>query len=122
MKVRIKGNFVRYRLSKTEVQRIAERGSIVEQTFISPKHIFSYALIAKDGISSLEAEYIDNKLTLFIPKQDAKEWYSNTKVGYRATVKVDAENILVLLIEKDFQCLDETEEDQSDNFANPLRK
>jgi len=34
-------------------------------------------------------------------------------------MKINDDQSLYLLIEKDFKCLDETTEDQSDNFENP---
>ena len=64
----------------------------------------------------------DGNLIIFLPKENAQNWFTNSKVGYRSTVKIDEKNILVLLVEKDFQCLDETEEDQSNNYPNPIAK
>lgn len=120
MKVRIKGNFVRYRLSKSEVELLSTCGVIDEKTFFKNNQLFSYSLQSKDGISNLDADFINGHITIYIPTEDAKSWVNNNKVGYRHTIEIDEKNILVLLIEKDFQCLDETIEDQSDNYPNPI--
>lgn len=119
MKVRIKGNFVRYRLSKSEVEKISTTGSLEESTHFGGDHVFTYALISKEGISDLEADFVNSKLSVYIPTAHAASWFTNNKVGYKTTIRVDENITLDLLIEKDFQCLDEVVEDQSDNYPNP---
>ena len=122
MKVRIKGNFIRYRLSKSEVEDLSLTGIVKETTCLGVNNFFTYSLVSKDGIENLEANFMDGNLIIFLPKENAQNWFTNSKVGYRSTVKIDEKNILVLLVEKDFQCLDETEEDQSNNYPNPIAK
>ena len=122
MKMRIKGNFIRYRLTKTEVQQLSESGVVSEKTFFSKNNILTYTLKTKTDVIDLQVEFNNADITIFINSLIAKEWNNNQKVGYRGTVSIDERenNVLVLLVEKDFQCLDETEEDQSDNYPNPL--
>jgi hypothetical protein len=52
-----------------------------------------------------------------MPADMANEWVATEKVGFEST-----DNELYLLIEKDFKCLDDVAEDQSDNYPNPLKK
>jgi len=40
-------------------------------------------------------------------------------VGFNAKMPVAENGSLYLLLEKDFVCLDETTEDQNDNYENP---
>lgn len=54
---------------------------------------------------------------MFVPAFMAEEWVTTDCVGYE---KCDGP--LYLLIEKDFKCLDNVAEDQSDNYPNPLSK
>ena len=122
MKVRIKGNFIRYRLSKSEVEALSLTGVVKETTCFGINNLFTYSLESKDGIENLEANFMNGNLIIFLPKEYSHSWFTNSKVGYRSTVKIDEKNILVLLVEKDFQCLDETEEDQSNNYPNPIAK
>jgi len=122
MKVRIKGNFVRYRLSKIDVELLSSCGVVEEKTCFKNNQLFSYSLRSKEEIKNLDADFNNGHLTIYIPAEDAKNWVNNKKVGYRNTINIDIKNILVLLIEKDFQCLDETEEDQSDNYPNPIAR
>lgn len=113
MKIRIKDNTVRFRLVKKEVKQLSELGWVEEKTEFSEKDLF-YRLESKDGIDELQAQFIGDKITLFIPSQEAKIWYDTDQITY-----INNFEKLLLLIEKDFVCLDHTDEDQSDNYANP---
>jgi hypothetical protein len=113
MKIRIKGNTVRYRLSKSEVKQLMEKGYVEEET-IFPTNTFSYKLLAKKEIECLEAEFLYHTITMFIPDIEAKSWYDSDQITYKNTY----EN-LTLILEKDFVCLDHSDEDQTDNYQNP---
>jgi hypothetical protein len=118
MKIRIKDNSVRYRLTKTEVKQLAETGSIFAETnFVEAK--LTYSLVAKDDLLELDASFINNTICLYIPKTTAEKWYSNDVITYKNDVVLPNGITLKLLLEKDFVCLDHTDEDQSDNYENP---
>ena len=118
MKLRIKGNSIRFRLTKSEVDYFAQTFLIEEQTnFVN--NTFTYSIKAYDQ-DTLSAAFESNKITVFLPKGIAKEWVSTQIVGCRGEMEIGNGKKLYLLIEKDFKCLDETVEDQSDNFENPL--
>lgn len=119
MKIRIKGNFVRYRLTQSEVKMLAETGYLEEETHFGAGQKFGYALAAKVGISGLQASFENGKITMFIPADFAKNWFGEERVGFENEVEVAAGVSLKLLLEKDFVCLDDSEEDQSDNYPNP---
>ncbi len=118
MKIRIRGNSVRLRLTKTEVEQFGTEGYIEEQTqFITAS--LTYALkITEDA--DMTAGLKDNKVTVYLPEAKAKEWVETQKVGFDAIMPLADGNELYLLLEKDFKCLDNTNEDQSDNYENPL--
>ncbi|ASU35001.1 hypothetical protein MuYL_3116 [Mucilaginibacter xinganensis] len=63
----------------------------------------------------LSATFNNNTITLFVPKKMISELEHTDRVGFDNT---DGE--LYLLVEKDFTCLDNVAEDQSDNYPNPL--
>lgn len=113
MKIRIKGNSLRYRLTKSDIAGLAETGYLQEQTNF-PGRSFVYLIKATDG-DALAAEFVDNAITLFIPKPMVAELIHTDKVGFD-----NKSSPLYLLVEKDFTCLDNVEEDQSDNYPNPL--
>ncbi len=118
MKIRIKGNSIRYRLSKSEVAKLAETGYLEEQTLF-PKNKFVYALRVSDSQQNLKADFTDNKISLFIPESFVNDWPNNSTVGIDTRITLTETDTLYLLVEKDFICLDETTEDQTDNYENP---
>jgi hypothetical protein len=113
MKIRIKGNSLRYRLTKSDVSHFEEQGYLEEHTRFAGQTLI-YALQRNTG-NNLSATFKGNKITLFMPDILSAEWTSTDTVGFE-----NYENELFLLIEKDFKCLDNVAEDQSDNYPNPL--
>lgn len=119
MKLRIKGNSVRLRLTKTEVDRISsEDGYLEEQTSFGNTH-FTYALQQVSSGNELSASFDGNKITMFVPSALTNGWPQNNVVGFEANMPLGENKSLYLLLEKDFVCLDHTNEDQSDNYENP---
>lgn len=118
MKIRIKSNSIRYRLTKTEVSNLATNGYLEEQT-IFPANKFVYAVKAVEEATELSATISNNHITLFVPAAFLKDWPQNNVVGTETNMPVAENKTLYLLLEKDFVCLDETTEDQGDNFENP---
>lgn len=119
MKIRIKGNFVRYRLAQSEVKTLSETGFLAEETCFGPAQKFGYALEAKEGISGLQANFDGGVITMFMPADAAKKWPASEQVGFENEVEVAPGVLLKLLLEKDFVCLDDSSEEQSDNYPNP---
>jgi len=117
MKIRIKGNFVRYRLTKTEVETFCKTGYYQETTQFNKKSL-TYALKAKEGLEGLDAEFKDDTITLLVPSTEQDKWANSKRVGYMNFIDLKNGEKLQLLLEKDFVCLDEVEEDQSDNYPN----
>ncbi|HQR01565.1 MAG TPA: hypothetical protein PLA61_12020 [Ferruginibacter sp.] len=120
MKLRIKGNSIRIRLTRTEVARIASEGYLEEQTSFGTQKLI-YALKRVDSGTGLTAAMEGNKITMFIPSSLSNDWPANQVVGFNARMPVGVDETLYLLLEKDFVCLDHTDEDQSDNYENPNR-
>ncbi len=120
MKLRIKGNSIRIRLTKTEVTRIAAEGYLEEQTSFGANKLI-YALKRVDAGNELTAAMDGNKITMFIPVSLLHDWPTSDIVGFNARMPIGDNETLSLLLEKDFVCLDHTDEDQSDNYENPNR-
>lgn len=116
MKIRIRGNTVRYRLTQSEVKTISETGYYQEQTPFPNGRVFTYALKTSPGIEQLDATFDGDTITMLMPESAAKSWFTDSRVGYENDTPNGG---LHLLLEKDFVCLDETVEDQSDNYPHP---
>ncbi|RYZ99274.1 MAG: hypothetical protein EOP47_17245 [Sphingobacteriaceae bacterium] len=115
MKLRIKGNDIRYRLTRTDVERFVSEGYLEEKVNFAAQPLLY--VLKQTFDEQLSATYKNNVITLYMPVNLKNEWAQSEKVGYRNTY-----GELNLLIEKDFKCLDDVEEDQSDNYPNPLLK
>jgi hypothetical protein len=113
MKIRIKGNSLRYRLTKTDVVKFSEKGYL-EETITFGEQSLIYALKSAP-ITHLRADFDNSKITLLMPDPMVEEWTTTDRVGFE-----NSNGPLYLLIEKDFKCLDNVMEDQSDNYPNPL--
>lgn len=118
MKIRIKGNTLRIRLSKSEVADFDKNGYIQEHTRFATS-IFTYALKSYNG-TEMNATFEQGVITMLLPDSMKSEWVNTGRVGFEGTVPVAEGETLQLLLEKDFKCLDENIEDQSDNYDNPL--
>lgn len=117
MKLRIKGNSLRIRLTKTEVSKLSDTGYLEEQTSF-PGNRLIYALQRTEA-DELSATFEADKITMFIPALFTKDWPANNIIGLDAKMPLPGDDSLYLLVEKDFVCLDHTTEDQSDNYENP---
>ncbi|WP_373517059.1 hypothetical protein [Pricia sp.] len=118
MKIRIKGNSVRFRLTQTEVKAVCDMDMVREETQFNEAH-FVYAVKASNVHDHLTASFADQVITLFVPKDTLNDWYTNDQVGFYHTEILDNGQKLDLILEKDFVCLDDRAEDESDNYPNP---
>lgn len=118
MKIRIKGNSIRFRLTMPEVERLS-RGERIEETTAIGQAIFRYAVVPGPDETDLQATFEKNCISLHVPGKYAFGWADSAQVGYSREVPLGGGGTLFLLLEKDFVCLDETGEDQSENYPNP---
>ena len=115
MKIRIKDNSVRFRLTQSEVALLGKKGSVSCTTqFLNHPLIYT---IESTADSEISVSFSENQIILKMPDEQVKEWVSTDRVGF------DGQSGLVkILIEKDFVCIDNSLEDQSDNYPNPNLK
>lgn len=118
MKIRIKGNSIRLRLTQTEVANFARFGKLEERTEFGDT-FFAYELLRNEAVKTLSATMHGNKITMHVPSSIANEWTTTDVVGFQDNQPLPDGKQLFLLLEKDFVCLDNTFEDQSDNYPNP---
>ncbi len=119
MKIRIHGNSIRYRLSKTDITNFGIVGFVEEKTEFANGVSFHYRLEKKKNIENPEASFSGNRISIFVPEKLVTGWTTNDIVGFENRMEIGEGKSLLLLIEKDFVCLDPALEDQSDNYPNP---
>jgi len=118
MKIRIKGASVRLRLSKSEVARLVHEGLVEEETPFGSS-IFRYAVQKAVSGDQLSAAFEGANMIMYVPQSLIHDWDTNSLISIEANMSVGDRGSLYLLLEKDFQCIDQTTEDQSDNYINP---
>jgi len=127
MKLRIKGNSLRLRLTRPEVQRLVEQGSVTETTTFAGAAEFSYAVRADAAAKSVMAEYEAGCMTVTIPAKQAAQWAASELVGVynemagEVTGEAAANGTLTIAVEKDFACIDRDDPEDADAFPNPKR-
>jgi hypothetical protein len=122
MKLRIRGNTLRLRLSRTEVDELAERGEVHDGiTFgAAATERLGYSLVTSDETTAAFARLSSTGITVTLPRALAREWASSDTVGLDAQQPIGAGEALKILVEKDFECLKPREgEDDTDAFPNP---
>jgi hypothetical protein len=115
MKLRIRENSVRLRLTQSEVAEFAERGLVENKTEFAGHQIFVYVLKSSDSTETLHTNFADGRMEIIVPKLVAENWTKTTEVGFSGMT-----GLVKILVEKDFACLTVREgEDESDNFPHP---
>jgi len=118
MKIRIKGNSIRFRLTQSEVKQLSEKGSVKETTEFG-SNTFHYQVELTTSVKNLEASYSNDEIVMMVPEDDGRNWFHNNTVGFEHQMGLPKGKKLHLLLEKDFTCLENRAEDQSDNYPNP---
>ncbi len=122
MKLRIKGNSVRLRLTQSEVAEFAENGKFEDRTEfgVEPAQSLSYAVIAESGAEEISANFENGRISIIIPQTIAENWSQTEQTAVSAEQNLPSGKTLRILIEKDFACLTpRPEEDDSDNYPHP---
>ncbi|MEZ5427594.1 MAG: hypothetical protein R2747_15095 [Pyrinomonadaceae bacterium] len=122
MKLRIRGNSIRLRLTQSEIENFGRTGLIEETVEFGPlpRQRLVYALASSDRAGEVFGRYDGGKITIVVPQATAENWASTDEVGITGEQDLGESGILRILIEKDFACLTERPfEDESDNFPNP---
>lgn len=121
MKIRIKGDSLRLRLSRSEVAALTQGERLEETIHFAPEEqaSFTYALYADKSVAHTAIQHLSNRVTVLLPANQASVWGRSDQVGIAAEIGLGKFGALALLIEKDFACLDRGEEENQDTFPNP---
>ena len=116
MKLRIKGNSIRLRLLRSEVERFADNGSISDALSFGDSEL-KYSLIAADDAQMTHATMQYHEIAVIIPRAEAAKWVSSDEVGIEASQPIGDGKILSILIEKDLVCVGRPDDpDRADAF------
>ncbi len=115
MKLRIKDNSLRLRLTQTEVARLGDRGSVEAAIRFSEDHVLGYPVSVLADAEVVSVRYEGHSICVFLPKAIANIWIGNDEVTIEA-----ADSGVQILVEKDFQCLHRSPATERDGYPNPL--
>jgi len=120
MKIRILGNSIRFRLTQTEVKDLAEKGKVEERSQFGPATdaILRYSLETNET-NEITSFFANNHIQVFLPKKMTVQWANSEEVGIQKNIPLGDGESLYVLVEKDFKCLTDRDEDESDHFPNP---
>jgi hypothetical protein len=119
MKLRIKGNSMRLRISPSEMKRLLSEGRIEETIHFCPEPDarLTYALEQSASKIEMAVRYRPQEVTVILSTENARSWAEGDEVGIYGSFNV-GHGQLELVIEKDFACLDRREGNE-DTFPNP---
>src|SRR5271155_5926405 len=108
MKLRIKGNSLRLRVSRSELARFQAEGRIEETIHFSaaPEATLTYALESSFRPSPVTVRYGTREVTVILSKDRTRIWSDQSEVGVYTTVDIGPAGSLEVAVEKDFACLD----------------
>lgn len=111
MKLRILDNSIRLRLSQTEVNSLGSGNAVHVHVSLQPDS-FKYTVLP--GVGPLRAAFRNSEMIVEIPQSDIDSWWDSDRVS----IEGNHEDVKIL-VEKDFKCLTDRNEDESDLFENP---
>lgn len=123
MKVRISGNNIRFRLKQSEVQTFRQKGTISQVT--------AFGLDADDALSFTLLATANNAFKIFrssntviveVPKTIREQWTGTEMVGFEEKIETGKGKTITVLVEKDFTCLDGSDDENKDSYPNPRLK
>jgi hypothetical protein len=119
MKLRIHQNSIRFRLTQSEVAALLPGRWLQQSLTFTIRQQLTYRLeVAEHGVN-LIAHFEDSLIRVIVPPALAARLSQTDQVSISAKQKIDQNNTLEILIEKDFQCLHPTAPHDADADAYP---
>ena len=119
MKLRIKGDSLRLRLSQGEMRTLAEQGEVEDRISFPGGATLRYRLRSDRNNRSISVSYDANLIDIRVPDTLSDRWCRTDLVTLSGSQPLAAGELRIVL-EKDWACLAPREgEDESDNFPHP---
>ncbi len=121
MKLRVRDNSIRLRLTQAEVELVRADGLVRGRVPLAGSNNFDYVLESSPATVKSEAHISNNVLTVRVPEAEILSWSDSDEVSISATQLVDGGDELTILVEKDFACLAPREGvDETDMYPHPM--
>lgn len=121
MKVRIKGNSLRLRIPRSELDKFVRLGRIEETVCFGTAEYErqTWALEHSSDTRAATVRFAPPEIAAVFPSAQVKQWAASEEVGIYATVDLGKRGSLEVIVEKDFACIHGSAEENQDAFPNP---
>jgi len=117
MKLRLQGNSVRLRLTRSEVERFRDTGLVDESVDFGGGEVLAYRLQSRLEPGPAQAGFRQGTMTVSVSTEAAQAWADSDEVGVYAQ-----SGALAISIEKDFRCLTRPlDEQEREAYPHPGR-
>jgi hypothetical protein len=119
MKLRIKGDTLRLRVTQGELATLSAVGIVEDRIHFGAGQVLTYRLRVDARAEQLGASLAGDTIEVRVPAPAAREWSQTDLVTLAATQPLP-QGDLKIVVEKDWACLAPREgEDESDQFPHP---
>ena len=115
MKLRLQGNALRLRLTRSEVARLRDHGTVEEAASFTSGGSLAYRIQSRNATEPLHAEFSGGVISILIPTGTVRAWADGDEVGLYAQ-----DGVLQIAVEKDFRCITRAEE-EPDAYPHPAQ-
>jgi len=115
VKLRIRKNSIRLRLTRSEVDALREPGFVEERVELAPASLVYR--IERGQARELGATFDGARLVVSVPEATLRDFCDTDRVGFDG-----ASGSVRVLVEKDWQCLAPRDEDDADAFPHPAAR
>jgi hypothetical protein len=121
LKLRIKGNSLRLRLSQSEVAGLLASAQIEEVIHFTPAEdsALTYTLRHERSESLVRLDYTPHQVDVILSTAATRAWAESEQVGIYTSLDIGVHGQLEVIVEKDFACLDRDDAENADAFPNP---
>jgi hypothetical protein len=100
MKLWIRGNSLRLRVSKTELEKIAETGKAEDAVRFSSEHALRYGIEVRPT-GAVTAAFADAAILVTLPKSRLDLWQRPDEVSVEGSQPIGGGKVLQIVLEKD---------------------
>ncbi len=122
MKLRTRGDSLRFRLTQGEVSQLVSGSKVSETVRFSSAagDALMYSLEAHQQIAQPAAHFSGSEIRVDLPFAAVESWATTDQVGIESAQSIGGEKRLRIIVEKDFRCLQPRPgEDERDNYPHP---
>jgi hypothetical protein len=116
MKLRIQGNLLRFRLTQKDVACLHDHG-LVECAIRFPLgRTLGYSIESSPDAAEVSVDYDGDSICVVLPRAVAAAWAESSQIAIEGPRDLGIQ----ILVEKDFQCLHKSAEQDPESYPHPL--